>query len=422
MSPGAVRIDADRLIARLTELRGIGASAGGGVTREAFGADDVRARDLVAGWMRAAGLTVTVDAAANLVGRRAGAATTWLVSGSHLDTVVDGGWLDGAYGVVAAVEVATALADASTELSQGLAVVAFANEEGARGTRGMTGSRALLGQLDAAELAAPDDAGVRLADRIAGAGGDPDDLASAAWDLTRVSGLVELHIEQGPVLAAGGAVLGVVDAITGRQGLDVDVRGASNHAGTTPMALRHDALAAAAEFVLAFEQLPNREDSVRVATCGHLEVRPNVRNVVPGRVALGAEFRDEDSGRLDAAMPVVQAIADEIATRRSVEVSLRWGQRVQPTHADPKIVDTIERVVASTGAEWVRLPSGAGHDAQILGHHVPMAMIFVPSVGGVSHSPTEDTDHAQLALGAQALLDTILALDVVPVTGRGGAE
>ncbi|MCU1364832.1 MAG: hypothetical protein JWN39_471 [Ilumatobacteraceae bacterium] len=422
MSTPTVRIDADRLIARLTELRGVGASGGGGVTREAFGVDDVRARDLVGGWMTAAGLTVTVDAAANLVGRRPGPVDTWMVSGSHLDTVVDGGWLDGAYGVVAAVEVAAALADVSAELAQGLCVVAFANEEGARGTRGMTGSRALVGQLEAAELAALDDGDVSLGDRIAAAGGDPDDLAAAAWDLSRISALVELHIEQGPVLAASGAVLGVVDAITGRQGVDVEIRGAANHAGTTPMALRHDALAAAADFVLAFEQLPNSEDSVRVATCGHLEVRPNVRNVVPGRVVLSAEYRDEDSDRLDAAMPVIQAIADEIATRRSVELALRWGQRVEPTHADPQIVATIERVVASSGAEWVRLPSGAGHDAQILGHHVPMAMIFVPSIGGVSHSPTEDTDHGQLALGARALLDTILALDSAPATDHGRTE
>ena len=421
MTPSTVRIEPERLIARLTELRGIGASAGGGVTREAFGADDVRARDLVSGWMTAAGLAATVDAAANLVGRRVGATDTWLVSGSHLDTVVEGGWLDGAYGVVAAVEVAAALADASVELAHGLAIVAFANEEGARGTRGMTGSRALLGQLDAGELAGLDDGGTSLGQRIAAAGGDPDAVASAAWDLARVSGLVELHIEQGPVLASGGAVLGVVDAITGRQGVDVEIRGASNHAGTTPMALRHDALAAAAEFVLAFEQLPAEVDSVRVATCGHLEVRPNVRNVVPGRVALSAEYRDEDTARLDAAMPVIQAIADEIAARRSVVVSLRWGQRVEPTHADPRIVDTIERVVAASGSEWMRLPSGAGHDAQILGHDVPMAMIFVPSIGGVSHSPTENTDHTQLALGAQALLDTILALDAAPVPDRGGA-
>ena len=406
-----VRIDPQRLIARLTELRGVGAPGGGGVTREAFGADDVRARDLVSGWMLDAGLTTTVDAAANLIGRRAGTTDAWLVSGSHLDTVVDGGWLDGAYGVVAAVEIAAALNDAGVELAHGLAVAAFANEEGARGTRGMTGSRALVGQLDADELDLVDDGGIALRDRIIGAGGAPADIASAVWPLASISALVELHIEQGPVLAAGGAVLGVVDAITGRQAVDIEIRGAANHAGTTPMALRRDALAAAAEVILAFEQLPEFDDSVRVATIGHVEVRPNVRNVVPGRVTLSAEFRDEDIGRLDAGMIAVEHLVAAIADRRSVAITLQWGQRVQPTMADPKIVGAIERVAAASGEEWVRLPSGAGHDAQILGHHVPMAMIFVPSIGGVSHSPTEDTDHGQLVIGAQALLDTILALD-----------
>ncbi|MCU1396788.1 MAG: hypothetical protein JWM34_5216 [Ilumatobacteraceae bacterium] len=406
-----VRIDATRLIARLTELRSVGASAGGGVTREAFGADDVRARELVAGWMAAAGLTTSVDAGASLIGEIPGASGQWLVSGSHLDTVVDGGWLDGAYGVIGALEVAAALHDAGARLRHGLRIAAFANEEGARGTRGMTGSRAMLGQVDDAELDALDDGQVALRDRLTAAGGAPEAIAAAAWDLASVAGLVELHIEQGPVLAASSTAVGVVDAITGRQGVDFEIHGAPNHAGTTPMQLRHDGLAAAAEIVLELEQLPTRDGLVRVATAGHVSVSPNVRNVVPGHVVVSAEFRDEDAGRLDDAMAAVERMAAAIAAKRSIAIDVRWGQRVQPTLADPAIVAAIEQVVTSSGLSWTRMPSGAGHDAQILGHHVPMAMIFVPSVGGVSHSPIEDTPHDQLAAGAQVLLDTILALD-----------
>ncbi|QXC61060.1 Zn-dependent hydrolase [Aquihabitans sp. G128] len=407
----APRVDGERLVARLTELRGIGAAADGGVTREAYGSADVAGRDLVAGWMAEAGLAVEVDGAANLIGRRAGTTGRWLASGSHLDTVVDGGWLDGAYGVVAAVEVAAALAG-RPDARHGLAVVAYANEEGARGTQGMAGSRALVGQVDEEELATPDDDGVTLRDRIAAAGAEVARHDDAAWDLAAFDAVVELHIEQGPVLDATGTTLGAVTAITGRQALDVEVLGAANHAGATPMELRHDALAAAAEVVLAIEALP-ATGAVRVATVGHVTVGPNVRNVVPGRVALSAELRDEDAGRLDAAMALVEAELAPIAEKRGVALRTSWGQRVQPTACDPAVLAVVRRVCAESGRTWTELPSGAGHDAQILGREIPMAMVFVPSRGGLSHTPHEDTAPDDLVAGAQALLDAIVALDDV---------
>ncbi|CAN5755154.1 Zn-dependent hydrolase [soil metagenome] len=405
----ADRIDGERLVARLHSLRAVGATVEGGVTREAYGPQDVAGRDLVAGWMREAGLDVSVDGAANLIGRRPGRTDRWLASGSHLDTVVDGGWLDGAYGVVAAVEAAAALAH-GPGLGRGLAIVAFANEEGARGTQGMAGSRALVADVTAQELDAPDDEGVTLRERLdgAGAGGSPVD--DARWDLASFDAIVELHIEQGPVLDSSATVLGAVTAITGRQALDLSISGAANHAGTTPMELRRDALATAAEVILAIEALP-ASGAVRVATVGHLSVSPNVRNVVPGHVSLSAELRDEDADRLDAAMKLVEDGIAEIAVRRAVHVATSWGQRVQPTACDPGVSAVVRDVIAGSGLPWTELPSGAGHDAQILGREIPMAMIFVPSTGGLSHAPQEDTDEVHLVAGAQALLDSLRALD-----------
>lgn len=404
-----LHVDGDRLVARLRALREIGATPRGGVTREAFDPLDLTARATVQRWMDQAGLDAEVDAAANLVGRRPGESGRWLATGSHLDTVVDGGWLDGAYGVVAGVEVASALATAAP-LAHGLLVAAFANEEGARGTDGMTGSRAVVGQLDLAELARPDDSGASLAEWIETAGGDPSAIGAARWPLEHLDAFVEVHVEQGPVLEARGDVLGVVPAITGRQAVDLIVRGRPHHAGSTPMDLRRDALTAAAEAVLTVEALA-RDGGVRVATSGHLTVEPNVRNVVPGTVVVSAELRDADGSRLEAALGALRTSLDALADARCVTIEVIRGQLVPPTTCATAVVSGVESAAGASGLGWSALPSGAGHDAQILGQHVPSGMIFVPSIGGISHAPDEDTADEHLVAGAQALLDTIVHLD-----------
>ena len=354
-APSSPCIDGARLVARLDELRAIGATDSGGVTREAYGVLDVEARARVAEWMIEAGLAPVVDAAANLIGRRPGTANAGgaVATGSHLDTVVDAGPFDGAYGVVAAVEVAAALYLAGSELRHDLIVTAFANEEGARGTLGMVGSRALVGDVTADELARPDDDDVTLARRLRDAGGDPEEIAGAAWAADTVAAFVELHVEQGPVLDTAERQLGVVTAITGRLGVDVDIVGAANHAGTTPMNLRQDALTAAAEVVLAVEQLAH-DRVVRVATSGHLRVRPNVRNVVPGRVVVSAELRDEDAETLLNAKPAFELAMRAIAARRGLTIIVNWGQYVPPVSADAVIVEVIRarprRVPGARGA------------------------------------------------------------------------
>ena len=361
--------------------------------------------------MAEAGLDVTVDAAANLIGRRPGRTGRWLAIGSHLDTVIDGGPYDGAYGVVAAVEAAAALHTA--DLDHGIIVAAFANEEGARSTAGMTGSHACAGRLDAAALAQVDDEGATVAERIRAAGGDPEAAAivAAAWHPLVLDAFIELHVEQGPVLHAAGVPVGVVTGVTGRQVLDLTIAGAANHAGTTPMDLRVDALAAAAEVVLTVEELPSK-GLLRVATTGHVVASPNVRNVIAGRVSLGVDLRDEDAARLDATMAEVDALLAAIAARRRVTIDITWGQRVMPVAADPAIAAAARAAASSLGLASLDLPSGAGHDAQILGATgLPIGMVFVPSVAGVSHSPLEHTEPEHLVAGARVLLATLVELD-----------
>ncbi len=405
-----ITLDGARLLDRIDQLSRIGADPRGGVTREAWGDADVEARDLVARWMAASDLHPTVDAAANLIGRSPGRGGRWLATGSHLDTVVQAGPLDGTYGVLSALEVASSLHDASYHMAHGLLVAAFANEEGARGTSGMTGSYACVGHLEEAPPDEVDDEGVSVAERIRAAGGDPERLREARWTPEDIDAFVELHIEQGPVLHTSGNSVGVVTAITGRQAVDIAITGVANHAGTTPMELRHDALAAAAEVIAAVEALPG-PGSVRVATCGHLMVGPNVRNVVPGKVEMGIELRDEDEATLTAGTLRLLAALDGIAERRGVAIDRRLGQMVPPVTSDPRILGAAIDVCERSGTGWELLPSGAGHDAQVIGRLLPIGMIFVPSIGGISHSPLERTDPQHLVAGAEMLLRTLLELD-----------
>jgi hydantoinase/carbamoylase family amidase len=225
-----------------------------------------------------------------------------------------------------------------------------------------------------------------------------------------VAAFVELHVEQGPVLHAAGDDLGVVTAITGRRAVDVVLTGAANHAGTTPMDLRADASVALAEVLLAVERLA-LEGRVRVATCGHLAIEPNVRNVVPGSARLSVELRDTDPDVLDAVVDDVEAVVGAIARRRGVQVAIEWGQRVAPVVSHPSVVACLTAAAEASGRSWRHMPSGAGHDAQVLAPHVPAGMIFVPSVDGVSHSPRERTGDAHLVAGAQLLLDAVVLLD-----------
>jgi N-carbamoyl-L-amino-acid hydrolase len=405
------RVDGARLLRRLDELAGV--SAGGpGVTRLAYSAQDVAARELVAGWMAQAGLRAEVDAAGNLIGRRSGSARlpAVLATGSHLDTVVEAGPLDGAYGAVAAVEVAAALDVAGVPLRHDLVVIAFSNEEGARGTPGMVGSLAITGQLAGPQLAEPDDEGISLSDRIAAAGGDPAGIARAAWPPGSLAGFLELHVEQGPVLHRTGTPVAVVSGITGRATLDVTVSGTANHAGTTPMDARRDAAVAAALVVLAVRDLTGPH-GVRVATTGALRLEPGVRNVVAGHATVGIDLRDLDDGRIAAAIERLHLEAARIAAQTGTTVDVVPRSAVAAVAADPRLAGCVRDAAEQCGLAHLDLPSGAGHDAQVMARLGPVGMVFTPSVAGVSHAPAEATAPQHLVAGADLLCHALLLAD-----------
>ncbi|MET7329825.1 Zn-dependent hydrolase [Nonomuraea sp. NPDC005650] len=409
----AMRVAGDRLLANIQSLAKIGATADGGVTRLAFTAEDARGRELVRDLMIEAGLETRIDSAANIIGYRPGERQDLpaLMLGSHIDTVPNGGTLDGAYGVLAAIEVARALNDHDTPMSHPLAIVAFNNEEGAFGTRGMWGAHALVGALDDADLAAVDDRGRPVADLLFEMGGDAGQIDRAGWSADRVAAYLELHIEQGPVLESRNVAIGVVEAITGRSTLDISVRGKASHAGTTPMELRQDALVAAAQVILAVRDLAYPDGPVRVATVGSLSLAPNAWNVVPGAVTMQADLRDVSDVAMRQAISRLRGEVLEIAMRTGTAIEVESQRGVTAVSCDPGLRDVIVEASESLDLSHLSLPSGAGHDAQVIGRIAPIGMIFVPSKGGVSHTPEECSAEDDLIAGANVLLQSVLTYD-----------
>ncbi|QHY99230.1 N-carbamoyl-L-amino acid hydrolase [Streptomyces sp. S4.7] len=408
-----LRIAGERLLSRLDRLRAIGATPAGGVDRPAFGAADRAARDFTSRLMAEAGLLVETDTAGNLIGRLPGPSPRkdWLVLGSHLDTVPDGGALDGAYGVLAVVEVLQVLHERGIRPAVPIAAVAFANEEGAPGTPAMSGSAALAGVLNPAQIAAHQVPGSVLATGLAAVGGDAARVREAAWVAGTIAAYLELHIEQGPVLERERVPVGLVTAITGRTSVDITVAGMTNHAGTTPMLDRRDALAAAAQLILAVQRLAEPTGPVRVATVGHCVVEPNAWNVVPGSVTLRADIRDVSGAAMCKAVDSLRNTAGQVAAESGVTVDLAVSQVVDPVDCAPHLAGLISGACAELGLEHLALPSGAGHDAQLIGLAAPIGMIFVPSIGGISHAPAEATAPTDLVHGANVLLHTVLAYD-----------
>jgi allantoate deiminase len=393
---------AGRIMERLDALFEIGRAAG--TNRPGLGMGEQRAHELVAGWMREAGLDVTVDRAGNLWGRAAGADPSlpevW--SGSHLDTPPDGGRFDGALGVVTALEAAAAI-HATGGARRTIAIVAFRLEEGPRFGRGVFGSRAVFGELEPDEADLLDADGVPLGEAFAALGlgrslpsGPILDRAPACF--------VEAHIEQGPSLAAEGATLGVVTSIAGMAGIELVFTGRRGHAGTVPMRLRADALAAAAGFVGrardAASALPGA-----VATVGRLDVSPGATNTIPGRVELFADLRAPDAERLEALVAAATSAATSAAEEHSCGVELLPRWRYEPVAMHPEPSAALRRAIAAAGLEPVELPSGAGHDAAITATAgVRSAMLFVRSdAAGVSHAPEEWTGADAVAAAARVL-------------------
>jgi beta-ureidopropionase / N-carbamoyl-L-amino-acid hydrolase len=409
-----LRVNPARLLATVDELAAIGGLPGGGVHRLAFSPEEDRARAYLRRRAAGAGLAARIDQAGNVIisrsGRRPG--TPVLMMGSHMDTVANGGRLDGAYGVLAALEVMTVFADLDVPPALEPVAVAFTNEEGGLFPYPFFGSQAIAGTLDPYATYTTR-TGVDLRGPLRRAGGDPDRLASAAWPAGSIGAYLELHIEQGPILEARGLPIGVVEGITGRTIFEISLVGRSNHAGTTPMDRRADALVAASRVVLAVQRLATR-GLCSVATVGQVESWPDQVNVIPGRVNLVGELRDLSSARIGAAENTLSDDAAAIAEECMVDIGIEFTGRIAPVATAPALSDTIREEAERLGLASMPIGSGAGHDAQIIARIAPVGMLFVPSRGGVSHDPAEDTDDAQLTTGAEVLLRTALALSCAP--------
>lgn len=403
-------LDAHRLVARLEELGRIGRTFEGGVSRFSYTPEHARATRVVAAWMQEAGAEVGLDPWGNLIGVIPGSedGLVPLAAGSHLDTVPNGGMYDGALGVLGAIEAATALREAGRRLRHPLVLVAFAEEEGTSFGVGCLGSLGAVGQAPSAETLR-DGHGVAAADRIRtfrrDVGLPPREMPMP------LRAYLELHIEQGPLLATRGVPLGTVDTIVGLARLPLTFLGEANHAGTTPMDARRDALWGAAEFVGALRALALRAEGRAVATVGRLSVWPGAPNVVPGRVEATAELRSPDGTLLDQLQRDVEEIARSCARRFALHAELDPWRQEPPVDLSPEVRSHIVRAAEEAGWPILTLPSWAGHDAKILARRVPAGMIFVPSLRGISHSPVEDTPREDLLRGTQVLGRALELLD-----------
>jgi N-carbamoyl-L-amino-acid hydrolase len=401
-------VRADRLLADLAMLARIGATREGGVSRPAYSDEDLAARGVVRELMKSAGLEVRVDAGGNSFGRRRGSEPGLppLVIGSHTDTVPDGGRFDGALGVLAAIEVARALGEGGVDLRHPLEVVDFQNEEG-----GLVGSRIVAGLVDLDSLDLVAVSGYSIRDGIARLGGNPAQLADARRDAKSAAGYLELHIEQGRILERAGTSIGVVEGLVGIQYWEVVFDGVASHAGTTPMADRHDALLAAARFVDAVNDVVTSRAGRQVGTVGRLAVFPGGANVIPGRVVLTLELRDLDPAVIASLFERVEERGQAIASGTGTRVTFTPTHRNAPSPTAPAVRRAVSEAAASLGLSTLDMVSGAGHDAQNMATLCPAGMIFVPSVNGISHSPAERTEDHDVVNGAAVLLGALVRID-----------
>ncbi|KUF12769.1 hydantoinase/carbamoylase family amidase [Pseudoponticoccus marisrubri] len=394
-----IPIQPDRFLEDLHALRRFGASGvGKGVQRPAYSPPDIEARDWLAGRMEAAGLAPRFDPMGSLFGI---AGERSLLLGSHSDSQPEGGWLDGALGVIAALEIARAAREAG---GPAISAVSFQDEEGRFGVT--TGSAAWAGALDRERAQTlVDSDGVTLAEARAAMGARLGD-----WlDPAQFTGFVEMHIEQGPVLDRTAGKIGVVEAIVGIRDMVVQFEGQQNHAGTTPMALRQDAFQGLVAFAgLLNTRLAEVVTPDTVWTIGHVALHPNAHSIVPGRAAFSVQWRDGDAGRLDRMEAIVRDTAQEVAETHGLACSFGPMLGVPPVAMDAGLRAALaEAAEAQVPGLWRPMPSGALHDASNAARLMPAAMLFVPSIGGISHDFAEDTDEADLVTGLQVMADAV---------------
>ena len=406
----AIRVNAARLNEHLKALSEFGKNPQGGVSRVAYSEADRQGREYVMGLMRAAKLEVSIDAAGNLVGRRAAANNDDrlmpILFGSHIDSVPEGGNYDGDVGSLGAIEVAQTLAEHNLRLRHPIEVIIFQNEEG-----GLIGSEAVIGALTEKELALVNKSGKTVREGIKFLGGEVTKLATVKREKGSIAAYLELHIEQGGTLEAEKIDIGVVEGIVGINWWDVTIEGFANHAGTTAMNNRQDALLAAAKFIEAVNRVVTSVPGRQVGTVGRIQALPGAPNVIPGKVVCSLELRDLDAAKIQSLYQKIRAEADEIAKSSRTSFNFKELNANIPAPTDPRIRELIDKSAKELGLSTKQMPSGAGHDAQDMARIGPVGMVFIPSIGGISHSPKEFSRPRDIENGANVLLQAVLKVD-----------
>lgn len=415
LNSGRIKADKDlranegRIESRIGDLARFGRDANGHGYRVAYTQGDVEARAWFMELMKKAGLDTSVDTAGNIIGKRKGrnASLRPICFGSHIDMVPDGGNYDGTLGSIGALEVIEVFNENKIGTEHPLEVIVFSNEEG-----GTIGSKGMSGQLNAEGLKQVSQSGVTMAEGIKAIGGNPDRIDDCIRKKGDIHAFVELHIEQGGILEKEDLQIGVVEGIVGIVHWEVIVEGFANHAGTTPMGLRQDALLASSKLIIAVNEVINSVPGNQVGTIGKIAVAPGAYNVIPGKVILGLEIRDLSAQKINALFADIEKRAAAIAADSKTKISFtRQANEVHPAFTDKGLQQKIDVAARTLGLKTRFMQSGAGHDSQELSLIAPVAMIFVPSVGGISHSPKEFTKTADMANGVNVLLQTILLID-----------
>jgi N-carbamoyl-L-amino-acid hydrolase len=402
-------VNSARLEQRIEKLAEYGKTSEGGVNRVAFSEEDILSRKYIISLMKDAGLMIRIDEAGNIIGSREGtdSSRSPIVFGSHSDTVPQGGKFDGAAGVLGAIECAQVLSENSVKTRHPLEVVVFADEEG-----GLIGSKAIIGTLTSEALDVTSHSGKTVREGILALGGNPDELQNVVRRKGDIAAFIEIHIEQGNTLATKEIDIGVVEGIVGINWWDVTIEGFANHAGTTPMDRRQDALLAAAHLIIAVNKVVTNIPGRQVGTVGHIRAEPGAPNVIPGKVVMSLEIRDLSAEKIDSLFQKIVKEAEAIAENTGIKISFSPIEATAvPYPTDPSIQKLIAESAQELGLSYLSMPSGAGHDAQNMAKIAPTGMIFVPSIGGVSHSPKEFTPAKDIANGANVLLHTILKID-----------
>ena len=404
-----VAANPERMEQRIKALSEHGANEDGGVDRVAFSEADIAGRAYIIDLMKGAGLATSVDTAGNIIGRREGSEADLppILFGSHIDSVPGGGNYDGDVGVIGAIEVIELLEASNIRTRHPLEVVVFSDEEG-----GLTGSRAMVGRIDDDTLSVMSHSGMTIREGIRALGGDPDRLDLARREPGEIKAFIELHIEQGAILDEEDIDIGVVEGIVGIRWWDVTIEGFANHAGTTPMNRRWDAMVSAAEYVLAVNEVATSMPGTQVATVGRIHAAPGAPNVIPGEVVLSLEIRDLSAEKMQRVFDEISAAGERIAEARSTPIRYEEiAVDVEPAPTDERLRRIIATSADNLGLSNRFMPSGAGHDAQDMALIAPTGMIFVPSVNGISHSPKEFTFAQDMANGASVLFNTVLEID-----------